>query len=371
MEAAVTAIYPAAMPATKNRGKDQINWSDDVWKRIDTAVTDEMTRTRVGAKFLPLVHVPKKVTTVASDVVIVPNQGDTDQALRVDESQTTRVNEVWIEFLLTPPQVENEVSEEMAMSQGQSCSTGVTLGLRSGNSLALGEDTVIFNGQNAFNSALFAPGGLVQFRDPNLKTNLDVGLLNIRSDGSVALPSNQIVLVPPADQGPPPRYQENTLDAVAEAFSTLQGLGHYEHYALVLNTVPYADLHTALKTTLITPIEPISHIVKAGIYGTATLPPFDGRTAGLPKTLPQGVSLNGTKILYTGVLVSLAGNTMDLVRGRMDTDSGGKDLDVATIFNQKDQNENYRFRVAERFALRLKDPTAVILLLFLDKPIGQ
>jgi uncharacterized linocin/CFP29 family protein len=52
---------------------------------------------------------------------------------------------------------------------------------------------------------------------------------------------------------------------------------------------------------------------------------------------------------------------MDHVRGRMD-----ENLDVAVNFNQKDANEAYRFRVAERFALRLKDPSAVILLLFMD-----
>jgi hypothetical protein len=59
--------------------------------------------------------------------------------------------------------------------------------------------------------------------------------------------------------------------------------------------------------------------------------------------------------------VSLSGNTMDLVRGALD-DS----LDAMVTFNQKDQYEQYRFRVFERFALRLKDPTAVILLLFCD-----
>jgi uncharacterized linocin/CFP29 family protein len=329
-----------------------------------------MMRTRVAAKFLPLVHVPKKVTTVPSDVVIVPQQGDTDQALSVDESQTNRVNEFWVEFRLTPAQVEEEATDEMAMAQGQRASTGITLGLRSANSLALAEDTVLFNGRNAFNSPLFAPGSLIQFRDPNLKANLDLGLLQIDSNGTVNpnLKASQIVLVPPADQGPPVRYQENTLDAVAQGFANLQALGHYEHYALVLNTFPYADLHTALKTTLITPVEPIVHIVKAGVYGTATLPPFDGAKAGLPipANLPKGVNLGKANILYTGVLVSLAGNTMDHVRGLLDTDGGGKELDVATTFNQKDVNENYRFRVLERFALRLKDPSAVILMLFLD-----
>jgi hypothetical protein len=326
----------------------------------------------VAAKFLPLVHVPKKVTTVPSDVVIIPDKASTDQALSVDESQTDRVNEFWVEFRMTPAQEEAEGSEEAAMTHGQRASTGITLAVRSANILAQAEDTVLFNGQNGVvNSPLFQ-SGLIQFRDPNLKTNLDFGLLNIAPDGSVALNANQIILVPPvsaATPASPPQYAENTLDAVAQGFSNLQASGHYEYYSLALQTVPFAGLFTAIPNTLITPVEPISHIVQH-VCGTATLPPFDGKTAGLPTKLPSGVNLGGANILYTGVLVSLAGNTMDHVSGCLDVDRDtGQELHVATTFNQKDVNENYRFRVLERFALRLKDPTAVMLLLFLDRPI--
>ena len=217
---------------------------------------------------------------------------------------------------------------------------------------------MLFNGQNGLQSPLFKQG-TVQFRDPQLAQHLDLGLLNINpTDGSVALSPDQIIHVHPSvppSPGTLPRYAENTLGAVAQGFSVLQAHGHYEHYALVLHTIPYADLHTALTTTLITPVEPLSHLIKLGIYGTGTLPPFS-QTPGQPTGLPK---IPG--ILYTGVLVSLTGNTMDHVRGLLD-----QDLDVATTYNQKDVNENYRFRVLERFVLRLKDPTAVILLAFLD-----
>jgi uncharacterized linocin/CFP29 family protein len=45
---------------------------------------------------------------------------------------------------------------------------------------------------------------------------------------------------------------------------------------------------------------------------------------------------------------------MDLVVG----------LDATTAFMQQDPNGNYRFRVVERLALRLKDTTGVIRLEF-------
>src|SRR5262249_2398616 len=93
---------------TKNRGKDQIHWPEDVWKRIDAAVTDEMVRTRVVAKFLPVVHVAGKETTVDSDVVrrdtVTTGSNSSNQVLNVDESQVTRINELWVEFFLTPAQ---------------------------------------------------------------------------------------------------------------------------------------------------------------------------------------------------------------------------------------------------------------------------
>src|SRR5207245_568807 len=108
-----------------------------------------------------------------------PEDESSDQALSVDESQTNRINEFWVEFRLTPAQVEDEGREEMAMHQGQRASTGVTLAIRSANILAQAEDTVLLNGQNAFKSPLFASSGLVQFRDTSLQKNLDLGLFNI------------------------------------------------------------------------------------------------------------------------------------------------------------------------------------------------
>jgi hypothetical protein len=401
----------ASATGKSSRGKDQIHWSEGVWQALDHAVTEEMTRTRVAAKILPHVYVEKKQTNVPQDVVILPQTSAVpfDPAFSIDESATFRVQEYWTTFKLSVAQVEAEEHEEMMLnqqmassqSQGHAAtghmshhyraSTAVSLSLRTANLLAQAEDLILFNGQNAVqNSPLFQPPAtrLVQFLDANLQNDLDLGLLNIGPNGNIPINSPtgpagltstaQVIAVHPIVQGfegSPPRYAENTLNAVATAFSELQALGHYEHYALVLHTIPYADLHQALATTLIEPVEPISHLIKAGIHGTGTLPPFTAAGAGLPVSIgptptpisnlfpaTTGSPPNGVpNVLYTGVLVSLSGNTMDHVRGRMD-----ENLDVAVNFNQKDANEAYRFRVAERFALRLKDPSAVILLLFMD-----
>jgi hypothetical protein len=69
----------------------------------------------------------------------------------------------------------------------------------------------------------------------------------------------------------------------------------------------------------------------------------------------------GTQVLYTGFLVSLSGNSMDVVRGLMDDG-----MDVCLTFNQKSANEFYVFNEAQRLTLRLKDQNAVVALFFLD-----
>jgi hypothetical protein len=425
-----SASVSAGGAGKSNRGKDQIQWSDEVWQALDQAVTDEVMRTRTAAKFLPLVYVEKKRTTIESDVVIVPAPGATDQALSVDETETNRIQEYFTTFRLSVAQVEAEEHMEMqagspiatstgtsmgasgpqapgsngqtsTMSRPHRAGTAVSLALRCANVLAQAEDLILLNGQNAVaNAQLFTSARVQALAGTTLQSDLDLGLANIQPFPAntagititppgpanvITLPALQVVAVHPVAFTPafPPVYRENSLNAVAEAFSILQANGHYENYAMVLHTFPYADLHQALPATLIEPVEPVSHLIKGGIFGTGTLPPFSAVTAAgaqNPSTgLPTLIQTNGPgqpfataplsaaplsitgNVLYTGVLVSLSGNTMDHVRGMLD-DS----LDAMVTFNQKDQNEQYRFRVFQRFALRLKDPSAVILLLFMD-----
>jgi hypothetical protein len=432
------------------RGKDQLNWSDDVWQMIDQAVDEEIIRSRMGAKFLPSVYVHKKRTTVDADIVVPPVNSSADPSLSVEEATTKRIQQYMAQIRLSRAQMEAEgehdadlVAQIAAKSDPASpntspsavrhphrASTAVSLALQAAKLLAQVEDLVLFNGASAVAYHPLFTTGLVQALDPNLLTNLDGGLLNILPSTStsafqpvstatvasalanvVLLPASQIVLVHPTETagttGSLPRYAENSLNAVAQGVSILQGLGYNDNYALVLHTVPYADLHEALKDTLIQPVEPISHLVTAGIFGTGNLPPFPATNTGLPTGLPTHIlsfstfspstsaggsafSLIGSpivssgtaasaliadistlpgfpvssptgRVLYTGFLVSLSGNSMDVVRGLMDDG-----LDVCLTFNQKSASENYIFNESQRLTLRLKDLNAVVGLFFLD-----
>jgi uncharacterized linocin/CFP29 family protein len=301
-------------------------------------------------------------------------------ALSVDEGATTRINEFWVEFTMTPAQVEHEAAEEAAMAHGHRASTGITLATRAANILSQAEDAIVFQGKNAVGNANPGSGTpiftgtsppttqpTVNFRG----TPLDLGLLNIVLGSQPALNPNQIIPVHPVTTSPPGglSYQGNTVAAVAQAYSVLQGAGHYGPYALVLHTFPYADTHSPLPNTLILPADPIKELVTAGFFGSGTLPPWvtqltpsnPPQSNGLPPPPNNPPAPPATAVLFTGILVSLGGNTMDLVRGRLHHDH-----EVVVAFEQKDVDGNYRFRVVERFALRLKDTTAVALLEFLD-----
>src|SRR5438477_256538 len=172
-------------------GRDRLDWSADVWKKIDDAVHDEFQRTAVAAKFIPLYGPVPDALTVPSDI-IDPN------TMTVDEVATTALLELSVEFGLTRQQVSGEAQ----------LSTAVTLATRGANLLSQGEDLAIFRGDGAFKDKLFQR---VQHRGGGAGP----GLL---------FATDQTVPVTPISSDPK-RYGEQTFEAVAAAYSILQSRG--------------------------------------------------------------------------------------------------------------------------------------------------
>jgi uncharacterized linocin/CFP29 family protein len=295
-----------------NFGRDKLTWNQDIWNRIDKAVHDEAMRTRVAAKFIPLSIATSDALTVPSDTI----DTSVPQTLTVDEGKTTSIFEISVGFSLTQQQVENEGG----------LMTAVTLATRATNILSQAEDILIFRGNEGItNTDLFKSN-----RVRRQNNSFGDGLMKAAEDQRWSTPSH-VIKVPKNSKAPTPNgYGENTFAKVAEAYSRLQGLGHYGPYALVLHTDIYADTYAPLPTTLIMPADRIRPLVTAGFYGTGTLP------------------------VFIGLLMSLGGNSMDLAVG----------IDATTAFLQEDTNRLDQFNVFERFTLRLKDKTAVIMLEF-------
>ncbi len=349
----------------------ELPWNEAIWDRIDRAVHHECKRTEVASKFLPL-HGPvdPNQTTVPSDTIIVSERanGERSNKLQIDEAETTKLIELVVEFVLTQQQMEAE--EELG--------TAVTLATRAANLLCQASDVVIFQGQKAIDKG---PDQHPLFRDRKViarSGRANLGLLdapeapdNLNDLNNPQNPREsrhqQIVTVPSLGNGDSQRrWGENTFAAVSKAYARLQsgdGLAqaHYGPYASILNFEPYADTYAPLPTTLIMPADRIARLVTEGFYGMGYA--MNGMGYGMNPSSEQGMQAKsagthfygtGTLPPLRGMLVSLGGNTMDLVVG----------INAKTEYLTQDKEGNYFFRVYKRFTLRLKDPSAVIRLEF-------
>lgn len=298
-------------------GRENLDWSKETWEQIDKATHDEAHRVRITMKYIPIHMTTSDALSIPADTIETLDQ----KPLAVDEGRTISIFEILTGFSMTKQQVSKEGD----------VTTAITLATRATNILIQGEDILMFQGDSALETGtnpnpLFKSG-----RIRHRNSSFGLGLL-----GAVAAlpdPTTQTIEVEPTSVSSPPSlntYGEKTFGAVSAAYSRLQSKGHYGPYALALHSDIYADTFAPLPTTLIMPADRIKPLVTAGFHGTGTLPPF------------------------TGVLVSLGGNTMDLVVG----------MDAITAFLQEDTEGLYQFRVFERFTLRLKDVTAVIKLDF-------
>ena len=108
----------------------------------------------------------------------------------------------------------------------------------------------------------------------------------------------------------------------------------------MLPSTIYADTYASRSTTLDIPAitaDRIKGLIGPRVYGTSTLPAL------------------GNPSPAKGVLTAIEGNTVDLVVQMAPT---------VAVVTQDQASGDYIFKVYERFALRLKDPKAVVELDF-------
>jgi uncharacterized linocin/CFP29 family protein len=223
------------------------------------------------------------------------------QTMTVDEGATRPLIELSVSFGLREDQVgDPELS---------SASTLVT---RAANFLAQAEDVLVFQGATGTSAPIFK----------------SVTCLGEVGRGLLALDDAVIeVNVPPADSG---GVGEAIFRAVVDGCAALQSQGHSGPFALALSSGVYAEAFSPLPGSLVLPADRITPLVTQGFVGSGALP------AG------------------TGVLLSVGGDTLDIAVGS----------DPVTAFTQMDPVGLFRFRVFERFALRIKDQSAILALRF-------
>lgn len=238
------------------------------------------------------------------DVLTVSADLISPNSLAIDEGQTTPLVELQAIFTLTQQQADGDPGSLTAM----------TLALRATSLIVLAEDLLIFRGDAAI-------GAL-----PAL-----VGLRGSIGPGIVASADGEID-VHPLDPGTT-RFGERTFEAVVQAIAVLVDRGHAGPYAVALRSEIYADSFAPLPGTLSAPADRIRPLATQGFAGTGALPE------------------------RTGVVFSVGGNVIDLVVG----------VDPLTSFTQMGADGVLQLRVFERFALRIKDATALVRLRFEDR----
>jgi uncharacterized linocin/CFP29 family protein len=294
-----------------NLGRDRIHWTAENWELLDQAVKAEVERVKIAAAILPRVgDLPADTRAVPAEIIGPELAGDDERpeydapvahgSLAVDEQDLTPLVELSSRFELTPAQAEEPGLE-----------TALALALRAANLAAQVEDRLIF-GNEDLPGRLKHVQVLGKVRQPNLLNAPD--------------PEKDVTIKP----APPDKLGESAFSAVVSAMALLEDLGHAGPYALVLNHRPYAEIHGPFYTTLATPADRIRALVTAGFRVSSAVP------------------------ADTGLLFSIGGNTMDLVLG----------MDMAVAFLQVNQAGRYLLRAVERFALRLKDKSAVVKLVF-------
>jgi uncharacterized linocin/CFP29 family protein len=229
------------------------------------------------------------------DALAVPAETIDAGTMTVDGDRLLPLVELSIEFALTRKQVDLE----------RELGTAVTLTRRAASLLTQAEDLAVLQGDAA----------LANGQMPNR-----VRAQGAAGQGLVAAATDTI----DGDGGP-----EGIFRAVAEAYALLQARSHTGPYGLLLEPERYAATVEPVEGTSVLVSERIRGLVQ-GFFGTAALPED------------------------SGVLVSVGGDTVDLVVG----------ADPTLAFLSIDGEDRFRFRVFERFALRVKDPGACVRLKF-------
>jgi uncharacterized linocin/CFP29 family protein len=350
-----------------NNRNSQVGWTDAQWNRVQQAVTEEWQRVRVAGSFLPPYDgLPPSTQVVPSEVVDVGGQ--------VNDSAVAPMLELSAQFTLSGQQVgEDDLGSAILAFK------------RAATALALDEDTAIFEGQQqrpatGVARARAMPGGLPN-RFPGVRWEGGEKILGASVLGTLAAPfqaeintlktnttglfqAYTVTLAVPPEQLPPfvlnnpgalgllysaasaqtirigqTTWATDLVTGITAAIAGLDQLGYSSPFVCALSKDPFVRANEPAPRTQIRPVEQIEPLLGRPLVRA---PALDAAFVGQPQ-------YNGS-----GVVLSLAGDAVDLAVA-----VGGN-----AGFVQIDLNGKYVFRVYERFALRVKDPNAIVHLVF-------
>lgn len=292
----------------------QAMWSGDQLATVRSTVQEEAARARIGASFLahygPLEPGARFVTKQSLETITNATPPPKQQ-LAVDELPG-------VYDLVTLAVNVTVRSSQMAEPGLQSA---LQMFRRAANVLARLEDAIVFNGQAGRGQAPGSPAPAVQ---PEIYTvsGGDAYPSLLWPGGPKGSRTTVKVAQPKGDLG------QDLVTATAKAVGELEAKGHLGPFVCVLDQEFFVAANTPNAGSMVLPSDRMTPFLSEAPLRSSTLP------------------------AKSGVVVSLAGDPIDI--------AVASDLDVK--FLQVTTDNTYVFRVSEKFALRVKDPDAVVVL---------
>lgn len=228
------------------------------------------------------------------------------RTMTIDDTTTIALAEVSIQFELDKQQVEEEaLSRAMIVIK------------RAANNFARLEDHIVMNGLvNNPAGGLMPRGGLPP------RARVERGVLN----GGLLDPAHPPVY---RQDGPNP-YGDRMVDAVVRGITMLDAAGYLGPYLLVLSLRQFAEVNRPNRNSLVLPSDRIEPMLDKPIFRSPVLPP------------------------PSGLLMSIGGDPTDRAVA----------IEPILRYIRTDGNDRFLFSVYGVFALRRKEPDAVIELQF-------
>lgn len=362
---------------------DQVGWTDAQWNRVRQVVTETAARGRVAASFLPTYGPLPRSTQV------VPSERFDESTWAVDDTATAPLVELESNFTLSEAQTQDEDLSSVLQLMRRATSTLVRL-----------EDWTIFNGQQQlygdwqreprsvapvpgifrtragerpdwgeyFSGAIVgferSPSGVSRYvtrvirrRNRNQYEELSALAQNPRefsedhgfaefqdrfwrmrnrllekNPGALGLIDAAYNWINGVDLDP-----DGLLTSITGALTSLESRGHLGPFACVLGDDAFVAANRPVAGSLVLPRDRIEPILGRELLRSSAIDDrqFEARTV-------------------RGVVISLGGDAIDIAVA----------VDAEPEFLFVDEDGDYHFRVHERFALRIKQPTAIVRITF-------
>ena len=305
----------------------QLGWTEDQWNRICSTVTEEAQKARVAAQILPVAG-PEDGSTIAiprftlgtQELVPPPVPAPPlpsppwPAAGRPVVNSNPDLNLTTIS--VTVPLRGHEVADP-------NLAAALTMFRRAANYVARLEDALVFNGRSGVENPppIAIPGPAVA-GIPGIYTlatdgGAEPGILN-SAENIVPLPRN-------------PTGQQ-LVTGIVQAITLLENEGQLPPFACVLGTDLFVLAHTPDPDSYVMPRDRILPLIQGALVRTST-------------AFPQW-----------GALIALNGNPVELVVAS----------DIGVQYLQTTVEPRYVFRVVERVALRIKEPSAIAVFITED-----